>query len=301
MSLAQPQTRRRFAAVAAGLALAPFGRRPCAAAPAARRIIALDWGVAETLVALGHPPLGAAEIPNYDREVVTPPMPAEVVDVGLRLSPNPELMQALDPDLILINAAQEYMRSSLADFAPVETIAIYADIGQPYRLSCEAASLLAERSGDPAAAKRLLAEADAVMAASRAKLKSYDGRPLYVIEFEDGRHVGVAGRTGLFQGVLDQLGLRNAWAGEGGSWGVGYIGIEDLLSDVEARIVYMTPLPEEAKRTIAESALWRRLPPVRARRVTALPPIWAYGALPSAIRFAKSLTEALTTGDALRG
>jgi iron complex transport system substrate-binding protein len=301
MNRAQPPSRRRFAKFVAGLALAPLWASPARAASVARRVIALDWGVAETLVALGHPPLAAAEIPNYDREVVTPPMPAGVIDVGLRLSPNPELMQTLDPDLIVINAAQEYMRPSLEDFAPVETVAIYTEAGEPYRLSCEAATALAARLGDPLAATRLLGEATAVMATARAKLQGYDGRPLYVIGFADGRHVGVVGRTGLFQGVFDQLGLRNAWTGDGGSWGVGYIGIEDLLSDGEARIVYTMPLPEDAKRTLKESALWLRLPAVKAHRVVTLPPIWTYGALPSALRFARLLTDALTTTDAPRG
>ncbi len=261
----------------------------------AQNVIALDWGIAETLVALGYAPLGAAEIADYDRTVVAPAMPKSVVDVGLRLSPNPQLMQALNPDLMLINPAQEYMRPILAPFGKVVTVPIYTGAGQPYRLACEAARSLARMMGDARAADSLLTQAESVIANTRARLRRYDGRPLYLIEFIDGRHVAVAGSKSLFQGVLDHLGLRNAWTGATGEWGTASVGIEALAAEPEARVLYLTPLSEDAKRTLASNPLWTRLPFVRERRVIAFPPIWSFGALPSAMRIARLLGDVLTS------
>ncbi len=210
-------------------------------------------------------------------------------------------MQSLDPDLVLINTAQEYLRSSLASFGTVEVVPIYTQAGQPYHLACNAAATLAEFVGDPPAAPRLLGQAEATMTQTRARLCGYDGRPLYVVEFLDARHVAVAGHKSLFQGVFDQLGLRNAWTGEVGEWGTAVVGLEDLAANPEARVIYLTPLSEDGQRTIAESPLWQRLPFVRNERVAALPPVWPFGALPSAIRIARLLGDVLTTSVAAHG
>jgi iron complex transport system substrate-binding protein len=274
------------------LLAAPIAAR--AAAPP--RVVALDWGLAETLVALGHPPIGVAEIDNYRRAVVAPPLPPATVDVGLRLAPNPELMASLAPDLILVNAAQTALRSSLAAFGRVQTIPIYTPAGRPYALSIEAATTIAALLQDRPAAARLLADAAAVMDQGRARLHRYDGRPLCVFAFEDARHIAIAATNSLFQGVFDQLRLRNAWPGPAGEWGMAYVGIEALAAMPEARLVYLGPLPADVRQALAQSPLWRRLPPVRANRVTALPPVWGYGALPSAIRFARLLGDALASG-----
>ncbi len=285
-----PFTRRRFAAVATGSLLA---RTALAGPQASRRVIALDWALTETLIGLGHPPLGAAEIANYGRTVVAPEIPAGVADVGLRLFPNPELMQSLDPDLVLINPAQDYMRPSLAPFGRVEAIPIYAPAGDPYRLAGEAAKTLAEMAGEPNAAARLAADAATVMDETRRRLRGYDGRPLYIVSFLDGSRVMVFDGRSLFQGVFDQVGLRNARPGRSGDWGFARIGIDELFVQPEARLLYQTPLPEEAKQTLAMDPLWARLPFVREQRVQALPPVWSFGALPSAMRIARLLGDAL--------
>lgn len=288
-------TRRGFGrlTVACALGSTIVPTRVIGATTPARRIVALDWGVAETLVALDHPPIAAAEIGNYDRTVVSPVMPDTVIDVGLRLAPNPELMQSLGADMILINPAQDYMRSSLTSFGPVEIIPIYTKEGKPYRLARDASVRLADIVGDPSAADRQLEDADRTLAQLRSQLRDYDHRPLYFIAFLDGRHVVVAGNTSLFQGVLDQLGLRNAFTGPVGEWGTTVIGIDALAAMPEARVIYLTPLSEEAKRTIGSNPLWLRLPFVRDGRVAAMPPIWLFGGLPSAMRLAGLLCETL--------
>ncbi len=258
------------------------------------RLVALDWGVAETLVALGCPPVGAAEIADYNRTVMSSAMPADVIDVGLRLSPNPELMQTLAADIVLINPAQAYMRPILEPFGQVVSVPIYTGAGQPYSLACAAALTLAGLAKCGRSAETLIAQADTVLAEAQAKLKGYDGAPVWVVSFIDARHVTVFGAKSLFQGVMEHLGLRNAWSGGSNEWGIALAGIEALAAVPDARLLYLTPIPEEAKRTLRESALWSRLPFVRDGRVHTLPPVWPFGALPSAMRIARLLGEVLT-------
>lgn len=293
-------TRRCLSGMALATWLAPAAGADVSR-PSKPNLIALDWGIAETLVALKHPPVGAAEIWNYNRSVVAPRMPEGVTDVGLRLSPNAELMSSLHPDLVLINAAQTYMRASLSAFGSVDIVSIYTAAGQPYQLSCSAARTMAQLVGDQPAAAQLLDRAAAVMTETRQRLKEYDGRPLYMVQFIDAVHLMVCGRTSLFQGVLDQLGLKNAWSRRAGPWGTATVSIEALLESQDARLLYMEPVPEDARRTLEESPLWQRLPCVREHRVMSVPSFWPFGALPSAMRIAQLLGDTLVSTPVAHG
>ena len=291
-------TRRTFGPLALGAALACIGGRGFAANAAdapVRRAIALDWAAAETLAAIGRPPIAVAELPRYRRAVDTPAMPADVIDVGLRLEPNLELMQSLRPDLILINPAQATLRAVLAPVAPIQMVSIYGESEQPLDRAREATHNLARLVDAAPAADALLEQVDAAMAEARQRLRAYDGRPLYVIGFIDEQHVAVATRGSLFQDVLDQLGLHNAWQGQANSWGAAVVGVESLLPAPEARLVYLTPWTGDPRMTVTRSQLWKRLPFVQAGRVVALPPVFPFGALPSAMRFAQLLGEGLST------
>ncbi|MDJ1156679.1 ABC transporter substrate-binding protein [Chelatococcus sp. SYSU_G07232] len=281
----------------AGLLLLAAAALPAAgqdAAPRARRIVALDWGLAETLIALGIPPIGVPETRSYADWVVAPPLPAGVAEVGLRLEPNPEILQQLAPDLILTIAEHEAIRPLLARIAPTLALPIYGPEGRPYDRAVAATGRLARLTGREAQGEALIATAETVMARARARFAgSGDGRSVYVVSFLDGRHVRVYGKGGLFQDVLDRLGLRNAWQGETNGWGFATIGIERLADDPDASLIVLEPLPHDAQRTFRGSRLWRNLPFVRAGRVHRLPPVLMFGTLPAAVRFAELLTATL--------
>lgn len=282
-------------AVLAGLGAVMFAGPSAASASttAPKRLVVLDWGLAETLIALRCPLAGVAEIPNYDHTVVAPSVPAGAVDVGLRLAPNLELLHRLAPDLILINSSQGYMKPALDRFGPVLMLEIFSPDGMPYRRSREAAMQLGRRLGLEPAATELIEHADAVMQSTRRRLGRYDGQPVCIFNFLDGQHVNVFGRTSLFQGVLDEIGVSNAWQGPSGFWGNAIIGIEQLARVPEARLVLFGKVPPAAMRTMSEGVLWHHLPAIRAGRVTVLPPIWAFGAVPSAMRIAELLGAGL--------
>jgi iron-chelate-transporting ATPase len=84
----------------AGLA-ALLWTRVAGAAPGPRLAV-LDWGLAETCLALGCVPVGVPAPAWYDRYAVEPPMPPGVADVGLLFTPNFEVLQDLALDAVVI-------------------------------------------------------------------------------------------------------------------------------------------------------------------------------------------------------
>lgn len=292
-------------------ALAPWLGTPLPGARAAAnvampaptpRLVVLDWGLVETLLALGITPVGAAETQGYSDSVVAPVVPTHVPDVGLRLAPSLELLQQLAPDLILINSSQESQRAMLERIAPVRAFAVYTDAGAPYRHSQDVTLQLAQLCGRESAGHALIDATDRALARSRARIAAQHGRmqtsgpprPLYLIRFFDGRHIGVYGARSLFQDVMNALDVANAWHGPTDYWGIGIAGLEKLAVSPAADVLYFDPLPSGVARSLASNRLWRALPAVAAGRVAALPPFWGFGMLPSAARFADALTTALT-------
>ena len=79
-----------------------FGPAPLrAAAGAAPRLAAIDWAMLECALMLGITPVAACELIRFRADAVEPLVPAPVTDLGLRGSPNFELLQLTRPDLIL--------------------------------------------------------------------------------------------------------------------------------------------------------------------------------------------------------
>jgi ferric hydroxamate transport system substrate-binding protein len=291
----------------APLLLAPLGIARAAVATTttnrpAPRVVVLDWGLVETLLAMGFTPVGVSEIDAYNDSVVSPRVPAHVPDVGLRLAPSLELLQQLAPDLILINSSQESQREMLERIAPVRAFAVYTDAGAPLRHSQQVTLQLAELCGRPDAGHALIDATGRALATSRARIAAHRARtqptlaprPLYLIRFFDGRHIGVYGARSLFQDVMDALDVLNAWHGPTDYWGIGVAGLEKLAASPDADLLYFEPLPTGVARTLASNRLWHALPAVAEGRVATLPPFWGFGMLPSAIRFADALTAALT-------
>jgi ABC-type Fe3+-hydroxamate transport system substrate-binding protein len=290
------------ARAAVAVAANPAASSAKASPGAAPRLAVLDWGLVETLLAIGVTPVGVSEIDAYNESVVSPLVPAHVADVGLRLAPSLELLQQLAPDLILINSSQESQRDMLERIAPVRAFAVYTDAGAPLRHSQEVTLQLADLCGRPAAGHALIDATDRALAASRAHIAAHRARrqppvvarPLYLFRFFDGRHIGVYGARSLFQDVMDALDVTNAWHGPTDYWGIGVAGLEKLAASPNADLFYFEPLPTGVARTLTSNRLWHALPAVAEGRVATLPPFWGFGMLPSAVRFAYALSATLT-------
>ena len=259
--------------------------------PAQAQLATIDWTVAETLIALDAPIVGGAQKQAYHEWVGEPRLPGETADLGLRSQPNMELLAKIQPERTLISPMFAGLTPRLERIAPVTSVELYtpgSDTWEEMQSITEQIGELADRT--PQAAQ-LIAQTHALMA--RLRDERPDTAPLLMIQFMDARHVRVFGDNSLYNAVLEQLDLPNAWDQETNAWGFSLVGVEELARYPEATLVIVDPLPTGVEAQLAESGLWQQLPSVKNDRLLRLPPVWSFGALPSAQRFARELVAAL--------
>lgn len=256
------------------------------------------WSALETLIALGHPPAGAADLGGYTTWVKKPALPEGIVDVGLRAQPNLELLSQLSPERILIPAMLANLTPLLSRIAKVEIVPAYSGESPLWEELRAMTRQLARYTPDPAAADTLIDTVETRLADLASELP--DAQPaILVVQFMDDRHVRVFGDHSLYNAVLQRLGLATAWRGKTNVWGFSLVGIHalaepDNLTSGPVRLVVVEPLPPGLKTRLRRGGLWQALPPVARGDVIYLPPVWSFGSLPSAQRFAELLTAALT-------
>lgn len=275
--------------VAIGLSILLLGTP--ASAQTDRRVATLDWTIAETLMGIGVAPRAVAQLSAYHDWVAEPKLPASVTDLGLRTQPNLELLADLEPDLILISPMFSNLTPRLEQVAPVEMLELYTPGSDTWAQMLQLTRDTARLAGQPRGGQQLIDRAETAMLGHRQQLPEHT-RPLLIVQFMDARHVRVFGENGLYHAVLEQLGLKNAWPGKTNSWGFSMVGVEELLG-IDGQLIVVEPAPLGVQEQLAESGLWQALPDVRNDSVITLPPVWSFGALPSAMRFADVLTTAL--------
>ncbi|MWJ28024.1 ABC transporter substrate-binding protein [Halomonas sp. ZH2S] len=251
----------------------------------------LDWTLVETLIALDAPLSGVAQIDAYHAWVDKPRIPDTAIDLGLRTQPNLELLADLAPDAIFISPMFSHLTPRLSRIAPVESLPLYQADSDTWQEMQALTRKLGEHVDREKQAESLIAETMALI--NRLKARVSPTAPLLMVQFMDERHVRVFGENGLYHAVLEQLGIANAWQAPTNAWGFSLVGLEGLAAYPDAQLVVVEPLPVGVEASLAESGLWQQLPSVREERVITLPPLWSFGALPSAQRFARTLVSAL--------
>lgn len=255
----------------------------------------VDWTIAETLLAIDAPVSSVAQQSDYHDWVGEPRIPEGATDMGLRSQPNLELLAQVPPEQILISPMFAGLTPRLERIAPVSSFALYSpgtDTWQEMQTLTRQLGELTERQSQ---AEQLIAETQALMATlgESSSLSQSEIAPLLMVQFMDARHVRVFGENSLYNAVLEQLALPNAWEQDTNAWGFSLVGIEALARYPEAMLVIIDPLPVGVEEQLAESGLWQQLPSVKKDNLLRLPPVWSFGALPSAQRFARELSAAL--------
>nr|WP_265507367.1 ABC transporter substrate-binding protein [Paracoccus rhizosphaerae] len=257
------------------------------------RLAAIDWAMLETAVAIGHMPVAACELIRYRADVVSPRIPPEVVDLGLRGAPNFELLQLTRPSLILSSPYYTRYEDRLRRLAPVLSLPFFLPEEPPLPKAMAALTTLAEHVGDPSAGKVALEQTDRALDAAAARLARHSDRPVALVDIGDARHLRAFGFDSLFGSTLDRLGLTNAWTGKTAFSFMAPVPIERLAKMPEARLVIVGPIPLQAQRGLSRSVLWQALPQVAEGRVHQLPKVNAFGGVPAALRFAGLLADTL--------
>lgn len=279
----------RRTVLAAALGAAAFGA-PAAVASVPQRLAVLDWALAELALMLGLRPIAVAEMALYGKRVGEPALPAEAIDVGLRSQPSLELLASLRPDLILTLSGYGPSEATLSRIAPTFALSLYTSERTPLDKACRGLLALGDATDRVDAARNALAGFETRMAALRKRMERLGTRPILVLNFADERHADVYGPGSLFGDALVRLGLTNAWQGTTNAWGFTMIGLDEIAARAEAHVLLISP---GAPADLETSALWQSIPAVRADRVSVLPPVWQFGALVSAERFAIQVVQAL--------
>lgn len=287
--------RRTLLTVLLGGALLTAGASAQASASAPRRVIVLDWGLAELTLAIGVAPVGMANTPGFRRNFTACPVPDSVVDLGLMFQPNMELMLALKPDLIIITPAHASMRASLERIAPTLTLGMFRASPAPYTAACEETLRLARLLGCEARGEAVVAQSERAIGAARARLEalpSARGASVYMVRFIDESHVRVFGAHSLFGELLTKLGLHNAWRKADHAAAYATIGFDALDADPGATLVYVKPMPALTASMMKTSRVWWAMPFAAEGRMIGMAPVPPEGGILSAQYFAAALADA---------
>lgn len=286
----------------------PLSRRACLAGLAAMgavlpslgeaaptpRVVCLEWAAAEMVLALGVDPVAVGDVAAYRDWVVEPALPTGVLDLGARGQPNLELLAALKADLIVGASGYGYEELALERFAPLHVVRMFVGEGSAFSQAASELGRLAAALGRPEAAERAIADADRRFSDASRVLAGRIAEPLLVASMFEERYVRVYGGRGLFQDALDRLGLRNAWQGRANPWGFAYVSLDQLIGlDKTLRLVSLDPVPEHLRIRLSRSGIWPQLPFVAAGRITTIDPVWPFGGLAAAARFAGELADRL--------
>jgi ferric hydroxamate transport system substrate-binding protein len=255
------------------------------------RVVSLDYGLAQTLIELGVPPVGLIDTPGWADWPVEPPLPASVANIGSAHEVNMELLQLLKPDLIISTPYLEWVRPQLEQIAPVKSFPIHALGSSPYPHIVDATRELGRMLGREAEAEALIDRTENELRMAKAATR-HVGK-LAVITFIDTRNIRVYGPGGIFQDVFDRLELQNAWTHPTNEWGYGDTSMAGLIDVGDSRLFYMDPVPPDLLATLSDSPLWQSMPFVKKGHVQRMASVLMFGTLPAASRFARLLTEAV--------
>lgn len=258
--------------------------------PSPQRVMSVDWTQTETMLALGVVPVGVAQGQDYDAWVKSPRLPQQTKDVGLRTQPNIERIYELKPQRIFIAPYFSAMKDRLAEIAPVTTIDLYGKGITNWSVLTQFTRTFGKELGREPEAELFIEQSEAQLALLKKKVDQ-DAAPLLMIQFMDTKHVRVFGENSLYSQAINKLGLSNAWTEETNSWGFSMVGI-DKLAGIKAQIVIVDPLPHGGEQQLAQDQFWQYIVEQSGQPVMRVDPVWSFGAMPSAIRFAHLVVAA---------
>lgn len=264
---------------------------------ASASVAVFDWTIAETLLSFDPGFVSLGNVAAFHTWTGDAYEDANIIDIGTQTFPNMELLSSIRPDRILLPPRQVRLGQRLANIAPFTIIESYPYVTNRKdslwarfdAFALEIGTTL-DRQED---AEKRVSDTQSHLEA----LKSNVGPqpPLLIVQLVNKHYVRVYGDNSMFQGVLQQLGLSNAWTEKTNQWGYSLVSIRELFNVDEARLVLIeSAFPIGIESSIETSGMWRYLPSVQRGDFIVLQSFfWIAGTLPSAQRFADSLVRAL--------
>ncbi|MFT2098384.1 iron-siderophore ABC transporter substrate-binding protein [Marinomonas sp. 2405UD66-6] len=269
-----------------------LGEKVFAEAPT--RVASLNWELTENVIELGVEPIAVADMKGYEEWVTRPALPASSQDIGDRAEPNLEKLAQLKPDVILIGAALEGIKSRLEKIAPV----VFFNTYQKDHNNAEAADrvflTIATLLDKQDIATEKLTNRAKVLNQLKAKLEAKypEGMPKVAsMRFANTTSAYVYGKNAMPEYALNALGIDNALSLKNTQWGVTQKKIKFLRSVDDNVLLYFQPFYEEEK--LNASPLWKAMPFVQQGKVAPIASTWTYGGAMSLQYLAEAMTDAL--------
>lgn len=272
----------------------------------ATKIVSLEWGLTETLIALGVKPIGNADVKGYNAYATTAPLDATTPDVGTRGEPSLDAVVGLAPDLVVTTVdLPENVIKQIAEQVPV--IALKGSDGtDPIGYMRKTVTLLGQATGTAPKGEQLLADFDAKIAEGKAALATAGktGAPFTMADgwLQDGTVALRMYTPGSFFGAVGkELGLENQWTTGGDpAYGLAQIDTEGLtkITKADTTFVYVANATDggpEFEKALFGNAVWKTTPFGKADNTHKIPDgIWMFGSVPSANAYAAALVDAFT-------
>ena len=264
------------------------------------RYVTVDWSVAETLIALGQPPIAMGDVKSYQTWVIEPKLPPHTLDLGIRLQPNQELVAALShskeaqPITFIHSDFYASLNDKLSPYGKVYNVEFYKK-GNVWENVIAATEEIGNIIGKPQAVQQLLTDYTQEIAHYRPLLQPFTPRPIALVQFIDTRHLRIYGENSLLGAVISQLGFKNAYLPKVNTWGFQNIEITELAKlPKNTLFVVIKPYPHNIAAALEHNTLWQHLP--LAKDALVLPAVWTFGAIPSAQRFIPIFAKGLLEG-----
>jgi ABC-type Fe3+-hydroxamate transport system substrate-binding protein len=268
----------------------------------ATEVVALEWNTAENLVALGVMPTGVADVEGYGTWVKSEILDESVTDVGMRGEPSIDAIAGLAPDLVVTTSdLPESAIAQIEKFAPVLVVR-GADASNPIGQMEKNLTNIAVATGTEEKAKNLLAAFDAKVDEGAEALTDagISGDEFVMSDsWATGGQVSIRpfAKGALLSAVTEELGLVNAWTGEGDKdYGLGSTDVEGLTSLGDVHFFYITGGGVDAYADeLADNAVWTSLPFVKSGNVHRLADgIWMFGGPSSMNDYIDAVVAAVT-------
>ncbi|WP_395698645.1 ABC transporter substrate-binding protein [Methylocella sp.] len=266
-----------------------------------RRIVALEFLLAETLALLDLPPVGMSDKALYPGWIgVAVDRLQAAADVGTRQQPSLEAIARLEPDLILgvayrhaplFDAFEAIAPTALMQFAPGRTAVTQLEA------VFEMLDLIAAMAGRVPFAAPVRAASERAIEDDRARLEAARRTGggftlLQELGLPDTYWVFTA--DSMAAGIARRLGLR-FWPAQRSADGVRALRSDELLGleNVDVGLVSFTD-PSVTLESKTSSVVWARAPAKREGRVSLIERnIWNFGGPGSAIRLSNAMTGAV--------
>lgn len=259
-----------------------------------KRVAALGWELAESVIELGITPIAISDIKGYTEWVRVPNIPAATQDIGDRAEPNLEKLAQLKPDVILINLAQKDIQAKLERIAPVVFFDNYRADHNNAEQADKAFLKLATLLNKEEQAKAKLAQREKRFLELQKRLARAfpNGLPdVVTMRFANTTSAYVYGGNSMPQYALEKLGIKNPMTIENSQWGLAQKRLTFLRSVNQGVVLYFQPFHQEE--TLAKSPLWQAMPFVKQNKVVSIESTWTYGGAMSLQYLAESMTDAL--------